>query len=691
MATRTCPACHQDIPKGTEGALCPRCLLGLAEGDALGAPNEVRRFGDYELESEIARGGMGVVYRARQCALDRVVAIKMVSGDGLRSASGRMRFQIEAEAIASLDHPNIVSLFEYGEQDGQLFYSMQLVTGGTLADDFRSDRGRLRGQVLRFLKVVGAVQYAHSKGILHRDLKPSNILLDSDGEPFLADFGLAKLEGGDLELTRAEAVMGSPNYMAPEQARGSDDGAVSTSTDIYSLGAMLFELLCGAPPFQAATAVETLRRVIDEEPRFPSEPRVIDSDLQMICQKCLEKNPRARYRSAAALADELERWLRGEALEVRPLGRIERLSRWVRKEPVLAGALSSVVVMLIGVAVIASAAYFRIQGANTGLRLANEETAQQLYQSQLREADDLFQKGQSSEAMALMGKLVRDWPEDERLAHRIHNILYYQAIPILASPLVHLTEGKVLDWTLVGNSHMQVILGNGDVLQVDQSNGEVLPSLYRAKSRIKKGAIGSESLDVALLLDDESLLVVDCSGMQREQLIPHDGEVTHLALSPDGSRVGIVEDWRRLTLRSGTTGDTVGGVITLPHSAAVIEFSDDGAFFAVGLSRGGSLICDTVSGAVLEHFDEGVHSYHALAFGGQNRMMGFASPGGAVALWDRVSERRVESGEFDVNWRVNGIDLSVDGQRALAFDSGGAARLIHIMRGHVEHVFKHIH
>ncbi len=690
MPQRQCPACDEPIPSGVEGALCPRCLLGLAGNEGGEVDDGTRRFADYELEGEIARGGMGVIYRARQLGLDRPVAIKMVAGEGLRSASGRMRFQIEAEAIASLDHPNIVSLFESGEQDGQLFYSMQLVTGGTLADDLKAGQTDQAEQLRRFLKVVRAVQYAHSKGILHRDLKPSNILLDDRGEPFLADFGLAKLEEGDLDLTRSETVMGSPNYMAPEQARGAGVEAVSTSTDIYSLGAILYEILCGVPPFVADTPLETMRRVVDEELGFPSTAKRIDADLRVISQKCLEKNPRSRYRSAAALVDDLERWERGEALEARPVGRLERFGRWIRREPALASALGGVALMLMSVAAISSTSYVRIQGANAELQEANAETAQQLYLSQLREVDDLFAKEQSSEAMALIGKLGRDWPNDERLRRRMRNILNYQAIPILVSPFVHLTRGKVLDWALAGKSHVQVVLSNGEILQIDQARGAVLDSLYRAKSDVRKASVGRLSLDVAMLLKDNSLLVVGLSSARGEQAIPAEGEVTHLALSPDGSRVAIVEDWSKLKIRDVRNGQMLGGSIRLPRNASVVEFSDDGQLFAVGMSRGGCLIGDSATGGVLEHLDETVQTYHDISFGRRNRMVAFASPGGAVALWDRHAGSRIEDGEFNVNWRVNGVQLSSDGEWSLAMDSGGSARLIHLPNGRVEHVFRHI-
>jgi len=295
-----------------------------------------RPFGQYELLEEIGRGGMGVVYRARQAALDREVAVKMILGAHLASPEHVRRFQAEAKAAARLRHSHIVHIHEVGQLNGQDFFAMEYIEGESLAE--RLARGPLEpGEAVRLLGAVArAVDHLHSQEIVHRDLKPSNILIDADGEPYVTDFGLAKIRQPDSQRTATGVIAGTPSYMAPEQAAGRS-GEVGPAADVYSLGAILYEMLTGGPPFQHENPLDTLMDVLGREPALPRQrnPKV-PRGLELICLKCLAKSPGDRYATAAALADDLERFARGEALEVQPPNAGQKLWSWARRQPALA-------------------------------------------------------------------------------------------------------------------------------------------------------------------------------------------------------------------------------------------------------------------------------------------------------------------------------------------------------------------
>jgi serine/threonine protein kinase len=327
--------------------------LGNANGQESPAPGEVgaptlpdpnrhsptytvaigQRFGDYELLTEIARGGMGVVYRARQMSLDRVVALKMILAGRFANEEEVNRFKTEAGAAARLQHPNIVQVYDCEVRDGQHFFTMEYIEGTSL--DQRLTQGPLPGKTAaRYVRILArAVAYAHKQGILHRDLKPSNILIDVEDEPHITDFGLAKRLGPDNSgQTRTGAVLGTPSYMSPEQAQGKSSD-LGPACDVYSLGAILYELVTGRPPFRAETPLDTVMQVIDHDAVPPRllNPK-IDHDLETICLKCLEKAPQMRYASADELGEDLQRYLDGESIQARSFSMIDRLAHVLERD-----------------------------------------------------------------------------------------------------------------------------------------------------------------------------------------------------------------------------------------------------------------------------------------------------------------------------------------------------------------------
>ena len=307
-----------------------------------------REFGDYELLEEVGRGGQGVVFRAWQKSLNRTVAVKVIGIGQLTTSTHLKRLRREAEAAAKLNHPGIVPVYEVGERDGTYYFSMRFVEGDCLDDVVGRGSISVRQAAELIAKVARTVHYAHEHGILHRDIKPGNILLDANGEPHLTDFGLARLVEHGSTVTGSLEVMGTPSYMAPEQAVG-NNAAVSSATDVYGLGAVLYELLTGHPPFAGGTTYETIHLLLDSEPRQPRLwNRKVDRDLSAVCLKCLEKGPRYRYSSALALAEDLERWLRHEPIRAKRSGFFTRAQKWVQRNRIIASLILLSLVLAAG-------------------------------------------------------------------------------------------------------------------------------------------------------------------------------------------------------------------------------------------------------------------------------------------------------------------------------------------------------
>ncbi len=461
----TCGKCGTKLTSIGSAGLCPRCFLqeGLTLGDdpageespfPPGPPRsraeapapaaDSRWLGDFELLEELARGGMGVVYKARQVSLNRIVALKMILPGHLASSEAVRRLHVEAEAAARLDHPNIVSIYGIGQHQGQHYFAMRFVAGHNLSQHLALRSGGMTPQeAARLLVTVArAVHHAHQRGILHRDLKPANILVDAQGAPHVADFGLARQIEGSGDLTLGGVVLGTPNYMSPEQTAGATHH-LTTGTDIYSLGAVLYFLLTGRPPFEGTTPLEVMRQVVETEPVPPSRilckrrqgpvapaasaaratPCPLDRDLETICLKCLEKDPNRRYTSADALADDLEHWLRNEPIRARPLRWREHVAKWVKRNPAPAAwALAAVLVAGVGLAGIVWQWRRADRNAASELhqRLRVEATVVRL---EMEQVDSLLGQDRAGEAVAKLARLLRRHPDDRVIAARLISAL----------------------------------------------------------------------------------------------------------------------------------------------------------------------------------------------------------------------------------------------------------------------------
>jgi len=501
----------------------------------------VHDFGDYEVLGEVARGGMGIIYRARQRSLNRIVALKMLLAGRFAGVEAVKRFRAEAEAVARLQHPQIVSIYEVGSHDGQEFIAMEFVTGRDLAALTR-DQPLTPHLAGRYVKAIAeAIQYAHGQGVLHRDLKPSNVLIDDCGRPRITDFGLAKQVESDSDLTVSGQVLGSPGFMPPEQALGQRD-RIGPQSDLYSLGAILYHLLTGRPPFVADTVQATLAQVLQTDPIPPRvlNPRV-PRDLETICLKCLEKIPERRYRTAQELADELNRFAQGQPIIARPVTKAEKLWRWCRRNPALAGTLGATAVLLLTVAG-GSMAYARSLSAAQAAGLER--------QARLEVARGWQRAGRGDEAGSLAPLteallLERDKParlqmHRERLGAVLRDCADLVQVWFPGGPVTHLELSPDGSRVLVCTGLLDGQTNRAMARVWNLRTGQPVTPPLTHEGAVNSGVFSPNGRLVVTASDDYTSRIWDAAtGLPAAPARRHKGPVTCATFSPDSWLVAI--------------------------------------------------------------------------------------------------------------------------------------------------------
>lgn len=546
-----------DAPLG----LCPQCLMRealAAEDDSAVVPQAAQLgvFGDYELLEELGHGGMGVVYRARQRSLHREVALKMLLGGQFAGKVALSRFRAEAELAAQLQHPNIVAIHEIGEHDGLPYFTMDYVPGRSLVDLVRDHALPARTAAAYVEIVARAIHYAHEQGVLHRDLKPSNILIDAFDQPRITDFGLAKrlndpqLSTSDPQLTQTGQALGSPNFMPPEQAAGKHKTSGPTS-DIYGLGAILYYLITARAPFMAETASAAVRQVLENDPVSPRalNPNV-PRDLETLCLKCLQKEPKQRYGSAQEVADELGRFLRGEPIQARPVSVTAHVWRWCRRKPVLAG-LAGVVLVMAAISTTTAVRMTVAQGARE----------QERYRANIQLADAHIREGnieQALESLLQCPPQLRHW-EWGYLVGQCHRevLTLDQARDPLTNAVFELTPpewrcGFSSDGLRVGTIHP-----SGIVQLWEMPSGKPIWSL-RATNEIEAGILWLPDWSGVVLARSNMVGIVRVTeSPPRLELPGHTHQIRHLAVSADGNRVAALAADDTVRIWDSTTGRTL--------------------------------------------------------------------------------------------------------------------------------------
>ncbi len=618
---KKCSLCNAPVSSDAPEGMCPTCALRDALEAGPDFPAEIASqgfaragavrgeilhyFGDYELQNEIARGGMGRVFRARQVSLNRTVALKMILAGRLATEAEVKRFQAEAAAVAQLQHPNIVAIHEVGVHEGQHYFSMDFVAGTDMATLVR-DHPLSAPVATRYLKTVAeAVHYAHQQGVLHRDLKPANILIDENDQPRITDFGLAKQIESDSDLTRSGQVLGSPSFMSPEQA-GGQRNEVGPRSDVYSLGAILYHLLTGRPPFVGATPQTIIAQVLSSD---PVAPRTLScatpGDLETICLKCLEKDPGRRYPTAQELALDLGRFLNGEPVHARPVSRREKAWRWCQRNRALASALTAAVVLLLALTLGSTVGALRIAKARNAERTERvraqnreQESLERMARLKVAEGWRLVEQGGWFEALAPFTEalMLESNSPPREAAHRARIAYLLQCGPQLdrmwfpGGPITCIEVSPDGRRVLTATASFA---GRADeaIAQVwDLATGQPTTAPMRHAGRINSARFSPDGNRVATASEDRTARVWNAAtGEPLSPPLLHATGVPHAAFSRDGTRLGTCSppNWHsetngQATVWDGITGEKLYTNLIGGMDAQVVMFANDDRWLAVG-------------------------------------------------------------------------------------------------------------
>lgn len=629
LAEQKCARCGEPVGSLIGGAFCAACLFEEAfatsdltdELPPAAGLEFTRTFGTYELLDEIGRGGMGVIYRARQPGLERVIALKMLLAGEFAAADARMRLLREARAVAKLSHPNIVSIHEVGEHDGRAYFAMEYVPGRSLAEILQAGSVSIARIAELVLKLAHAVHYAHGQGILHRDLKPANVLLDERGEPKLTDFGLTKTTA---DQTQTMVSAGSPHYMAPEQA-SRERGPTGVHTDVFGIGAILYFLLTGRPPFNGELLGETLRAVLEQEPEPPrSLRRDTPPDLETICLKCLRKAPAERYATAADVADDLERFLRLEPIQARRIGAVGRFVRWSRRNPALAGLMLTALAAFVAVT-------FQWRRAIAGEYVARQNA----YAAQMLLAQQRYESFNVGGALDLLDELRPgqggsvfpgfEWGFLYRLCHQERRIIPVERrdVHVLAfSP-----SGKYLAAAMSEYGHV------GTVLQLfDPQSGQKITNFTAGERRF---AFSPDEKFIATAQGAAVRIREFPKGTVLQTISASTAPVTALAISPDSRLLAFGGADRELHLWDLTQNKLMHSLPANTNRGVFsIAWNPSGSVVACGGDDGVAFVFDASSGRerhVLRGHSEFIYS---LAFSPDDQLLATSSGDNRIILWD---------------------------------------------------------